>query len=928
MEDPQKLIKEMKLSRIFIDDNKQISFELIYSKLIPFLLKNSSQSKELNIQYNNNKYNISLKKKNYIYFEISLYKDKQNIKTIEKAFINPIKIVYKFEQIEIAYLKQFNETLKLFQLKSLLVYCYGHRQFINYTIKSLIQHQLNSKDGVNCRIEIFENNTNNDDDYNPQKFFNFFNNINKTINEFESPFDFEINYKDYFDYYKYQIQDKKFIFLDDKSTSRELSVDILTCHNHYLGNFYIYYGQEGMGKSITLIKAFKYGYNHDEFGTLYIHCKCLNEYYNENYPRLKEILKNEIIYLFKNEYNKYKECLDFIVNFEKSNNNFIDLIISIINKFCINESKKYIFIFDQYKADFDPKGDLKKLNKSVIRNNKKYGLIACCSMDNKSVRELKIKNLSVNLFNEKSLDEDADNIIIKEVEELFDLSNLTIDNGGLYDKTWTKIGKTLRNYIVLKDFHGNNDYHGMIQTYVKNLKIGITDNLKSFFNLDKKIKKDNDNLNLINLYNILSFTVDTDYKIDYLKRIKNLIPFKYFDIKKNNDNPKTAKIIFNCELVGEVMNKIYEDIICENKNIYQIFDNMNLDKGALGGLYEKFIIHFMEPDEYTKRRRLFNYFNIIKIITVDKFVPKSNENYFNHSFEIIELAEGDYLFKQKQFGGKAVDCAVIRIKKNNHAEVFLFKISIHKTVLYSIEQLKTIIKVFIDYFSYQFKFIINEEDVYFTYIFHTKAQDELYKKYNKNGLKCIFFNPSIQHFMINDCDLDDENSIIDINNIFVKPFKLYNSDDDIIIEQLNNNEISNNILKPNYILNYKEKENIEKFLKDLFRIEFKGSNVEISFSHNTRYLNEEILNKQIIYLRQLKSIEINDWINQLFKDKESKKKYKKKSFILLIYRETYLGCRLITKEGESFGVKYIPLGIKIGIKNYDVYTIKASENNY
>lgn len=47
------------------------------------------------------------------------------------------------------------------------------------------------------------------------------------------------------------------------------------------------------------------------------------------------------------------------------------------------------------------------------------------------------------------------------------------------------------------------------------------------------------------------------------------------------------------------MNKIYEYIIYENKNIYQIFDNINLDEGALGGLYEKYVIHFMEPNKYT-----------------------------------------------------------------------------------------------------------------------------------------------------------------------------------------------------------------------------------------------------------------------------------------------------------------------------------------
>ena len=47
----------------------------------------------------------------------------------------------------------------------------------------------------------------------------------------------------------------------------------------FLGYFRVYYGQEGIGKSITLIKTFKYNYDHDFFGTLYIHCKCLFNYH-------------------------------------------------------------------------------------------------------------------------------------------------------------------------------------------------------------------------------------------------------------------------------------------------------------------------------------------------------------------------------------------------------------------------------------------------------------------------------------------------------------------------------------------------------------------------------------------------------------------------------------------------------------------------
>ena len=797
MENPQEIFYEMKLSQNFLDDDKNISYEFFYSKIVPLFIKNSNQENEININYNINNiiYNVKLVKINKIYFEIFLFENNTMVKKLEKVFIESINIKFNQENLEIANLDQFNQIRGRIQLKYPFLRCCFHDEILDYTIKDLIKHRLKKNNSSLCNFEIFENNDNDEGYYTAKKFFDLFNNIKKNNNIFESPLDFEINYEDYFDYYNYQKLEKEFKFLDDNNSSRELSIDNLACYNNYLGFFTIFFGQEGMGKSITLIKAFKYNYNHNEFGTLYIHCKCMKELYYEDYKKLKKILNDEIIYLFKNEYEKYKECSNFIDNFENNNNNnFFDLIISIIFKFCINKSKKYIFIFDQYNTEFDINGELKKLNKKLIRNSKKYGLIACCSMDNKSVRELKIKNLSIKLFNEKVMNEDADNIIIKEVNQLFDLSNLTIDEGGLYDKTWNKVGKTLKNYIVLKDYYKNKDYFGMTNNYIKNLTIKITKNLKSFFNLNQKIEENNDNSKIMILHNVLSFTVETDYKIDYLKRIKNLIPFKYFDIKKN-DIYNTAKITLNFELVGEVMNKIYEDIIYENKNIYQIFENIELDQGALGGLYEKYVIHFLEPKKYEKKRRVFNRFNIIDTKTVEKFVPKSNEKYFNKDFQIEKLPEGDYLFKQRQFGGKAVDCAIISVKKNGHAEVFLLQISINKAVLYTIGELKNIIEQFIEYFGYQFEFIINREDVYFTYIFHTKEKDELNKKCYNNGLRCIFFNPSVQHFISNNYDLDDEKTLININNIFVKPFKSNNADDDIDMDEPNIIETTNNFFE-------------------------------------------------------------------------------------------------------------------------------------
>ena len=112
---------------------------------------------------------------------------------------------------------------------------------------------------------------------------------------------------------------------------------------------------------------------------------------------MKYVLKDEIVYLFQDEFEEYKKCIAFINQINKDvNKNFWEIIISIIKIYCINKSKKYIFIFDQYKKEYDKNGELYNLNeflKTKNNNEKQYGIIACCSLDNKSIRELKVQNL-------------------------------------------------------------------------------------------------------------------------------------------------------------------------------------------------------------------------------------------------------------------------------------------------------------------------------------------------------------------------------------------------------------------------------------------------------------------------------------------------------------------------------------------------------
>ena len=917
MEKNQSIIKTMKLNNYFIDDEKEISFQDFYSKIIPKMEnQESNANKTLEIGYKN--YIVKLIKKNSFFCDINLLKDNKAIKkTFQGVFIHPLKLIYQLEVIEIAFLKQLDELPQTLNLKFPILNCINHDEMIEDNIKDLIQH-FQRNNGINhCKIEISEKKIS--DDNLKRKFYNVFESI-EDKNEFETPIDFDINYENYFDFYKYQIKDNKFEIFDDNNFSRYLSILNLCMSRKLIGSFRIYYGQEGMGKSITLIKTFKYNYNHDLFGTLYIHCKCLFNYYNRNLNKFKKILKDEIIYLFKNEYNKYKNCCNFIDESPK-NNNFFEIIINIINKFCNNESKEYIFIFDQYKAEYDLNKDLNKLNDKIIKNNKKYGIIACCSMDNESIRELKIKNLSINLFEERDSDENSDNIVIKEINEIFDISNLTIDNGGIYDKTLNKIGKTLKNYIILKEFFRNNNYKEK-ERYEKFLKEKIKENLIDFFRLNKKVNVENGDENLINLYNILSFTINTEYKLEYLKKIKNLIPFKYFDIKLLKKDDEIAKVVFNYELIGEVMNKIYEYIIYENKNIYQIFDNINLDEGALGGLYEKYVIHFMEPNKYTNERLLFNLFNIQKIITVDKFVPKSNEKYFENEFDAIKLIEGDYLFKQEQFAGKAFDCAIIRIKKNSAAEVFLFQISIYKSTLYSIIDLNSFIEEFIKYFNYQFMFKINKEDVYFTYIFHTREKNNLYSKCAKKKLKCIFFNPSIQRFTnINNADLDDIDNKISLDDIFINPFNIINNfDNDIIMKDETNEIVLKDILKPNFALNDNQKKGIVNLWKNLYP-QFKNIKIDLSYSHTSYSLDQNFLSNKTMYLRQLYENEIDDWIKVII-DVNKDAEITKKNNLLLVYKKTNLYFRVISNDGIAYQIEYIPIRAKVGIKNYDIYIVK------
>lgn len=448
--------------------------------------------------------------------------------------------------------------------------------------------------------------------------------------------------------------ERNFTYIIDKSNYRSnFSAQLYSLS---LNNIYIFFGKGGIGKSISIIQVFKYYYNHSQKGVLYINCKSINKSFKNNIKTMKKILKDEIIFLFKGEYNVYKECVQMIEQYmpDKSSS-FWDIIDKII-KFCNNKKKDYYLIFDQYKNKIDQNGELFKLNEELKLKNK-FCIVACCSLNDKDIRYYKIQKL----FGSSSIKNKPDNMIILEIDHLLDEINLSIDNGGKFDNAFEQLGKNIKNYIALLEEYTSPFKN--LDGFLSSKKQLIIQNIFDFYKIE-----DLKDSNLSFISNLFNFSVGTEYEIKYLAKIQDFIPFKYFDVIKSEKNKEYAEIIYNFQLVKDALNEIYERLILENTSIYKIFSNDKiLDEGALGGIFEKLVIYNMSPKKDEKISKLFGIFEIGSIHEVIKFVPKKNENWAKTNTKKTGLKPGTYLFKQKNFNEKGFDAAIIIIDEKNEA---------------------------------------------------------------------------------------------------------------------------------------------------------------------------------------------------------------------------------------------------------------------
>ena len=588
-----------------------------------------------------------------------------------------------------------------------------------------------------------------------KKFKDFFPTPEK--NEFKNPTDFDFNFDDYFNIDNH-IKSNKFIYYN-KLREREL-FSLQLKDPKFFGNFKIFYGFPGIGKSITALHVLKYEINHKDIKTLYIHCKYLSLLNKEyKYRKIIEILLYEIPFLFYDDYRSYQECVDLIKHFKFSFcKTYINLLDEIIN-YIATKPCKYLIIFDQYNQSIDPEEKIKNISNGILNNEslrKKFYFCYLMSLNNKDVKQKKIEHLLGS--------NESNNITIIEVDKIvYDSSFTNLKKNDIYKK----LGKTFKIYYEL--YNINEDKK--LEEYYINKKQKIKRKIIKFYNnidnIDNIVKEDE--LYLDGMAKLMRFFVDVPYTKGELESIIEYIHFKYFDIQKKENN---FTISFFYPAVEEVMKEIYYSFIFNNKNFYDKLLSFNLIKGGgMGPCFEQIVICSLSPTSSSYNKIIPN-FIINKKESVPYFIPKSNEVNAPYKETKIKLVDNTtYLIEQEIFGGKSIDFIIIECTGKKHT-IYAFQVSTAKKVIFEDETIKDILNQMNEYISNNFFSNLNvkEDSLYFGYIFSKINEDKKEYKSMINSLNRKYISYSYFNHKDNIFYSYKKRKITSINEIVFNPF--------------------------------------------------------------------------------------------------------------------------------------------------------------
>jgi hypothetical protein len=293
---------ETKIDNMFFGDaDNKIQLENIYKEA-----KNIPANNE-KIYYWHNNYFIKLTKSvDRILLNIEIVNKQGDVLASGVLFESPIRLYLSEESyIDIVSHNQFIKISSDFSKQKLLLYCTNEKENIFFNLYNILMHQK-------CNKRIYIINESNDINIQEEEFKKKFKKFPKS-KIFQSPYEFDIHYSQYFEfdkYYKFESEFRYFTDIEGYRTILSIYLQSLS-----LNKLYFLFGKSGIGKSITIIQVFKYSYNHKNNGTLYINCKSIYENFKKNIRIFKSILIDEIAFLFENEYKEYIECANKINNY-------------------------------------------------------------------------------------------------------------------------------------------------------------------------------------------------------------------------------------------------------------------------------------------------------------------------------------------------------------------------------------------------------------------------------------------------------------------------------------------------------------------------------------------------------------------------------------------------------------------------------------
>ena len=580
-----------------------------------------------------------------------------------------------------------------------------------------------------------------------KNFNDFFKKFEKTnVKEFETILEFDKNSDLYFNKFKRIDLNKKFIFIPNIPLRLELMSFLASTVKEEKNN--IIFSLSGIGKSFSAIYQLKYRFDLSKFGTLYLHCKFYAKSMEVfDYKSVRKVLIDEIKFLFRNNYDYYiKACNlieEFMFTYQKDH---IDLINSLLS--LLDDGKIYIIVFDQYRKKYDLNNKINKIiNEFSIKKNFKFTKIM--SMNEEDVKDIKISRL----LNGEAQDFSSKTLIKEIVAKDYN----PFESDETINFVLNQIGKNIKNYNELKNIIENSTQENKddnIKSYISSKREEIKKKLLEFFDINKE--------KIYNIHKLLMFSIDYEYDINEIKNIYKTIPFKYFDIIKEQNH---YKIKYCYECIQEIVKELVGELFKKNSSIFvHLMDSDDIQEGNKGYIFEEMVVDFFSPNKYPLYR--INDLEIHNSFQIPKFIPKDNEINIPFLENKITLKKTTYLIKQKIFGGKNIDFALL---DNTRAEplLFVFQVSILKRIIFSKEYLTEQLGILINYIKYFIdKFEINESNVFFGYIFSciksdTKEFQNMCKNCKKEDLSFCFYD------FRRKCLLDEEqkhilNSITDM----------------------------------------------------------------------------------------------------------------------------------------------------------------------